>query len=168
MGKGVRKELPVDQLLITAYGNKTPQQIAEETGMTPMEVAKRTAEILGERDYLGEDAKVQVVIQRLDSMSAEVERRLPGMSDRNIAAAVNSAAGSLGRVLAEMRKIREESKVDLEAITNRQARELVSIVESAMQRSIGSLKARYPEIDAAALEAELQGHIMDIAREYDD
>jgi hypothetical protein len=148
MGKGVRKELPVDQKLISYYGSKTPAEIAEETGMTAIEVAKRTEQILGERDYLGEEAKVQVVISRLDAMSAEVERRLPGMSDRNIAAAVNSSAGALGRVLAELRKIREESRVDAEAITNRQARELVSIVEQAMQRSIGSLKARYPEIDA--------------------
>jgi hypothetical protein len=168
MSKGAKKELPIDQKLISYYGSKTPTEIEELTGIPAAEVMKRTQEILGERDYLGEDAKVQVVISRLDAISAEIERRMPSFSDRNIAAAANAAAGSLGRVLAEMRKIREESKVDLEAITNRQARELVSIVESAMQRSIGSLKARYPEIDAAALEAELQGHIMDIAREYDD
>jgi hypothetical protein len=168
MGKGVRKELPVDQLLITAYGNKTPQQIAEETGMTPMEVAKRTAEILGERDYLGEDAKVQVVISRLDAISAEIERRMPSFSDRNIAAAANASAGALGRVLAELRKLREESRVDLDALSNKYAQTMVAIVEASFNRLLGALQERYPDADPLDLQAEFQGHILEISKEYDN
>jgi hypothetical protein len=162
------RETPLDQRLISMYGNKTPTEIAELVGLSPIEVAKRTEEILGERDYLREDAKVQILMNRLDSLSAEIESRVPEMSDRNLSAAVNSAAGALGRVLAELRKIRTESKVDLDAVNNRAAREMVVIVEKALQRSIGSLAVRYPEIDGAELELELQGHIRDIAREYDE
>jgi hypothetical protein len=163
----IRKELPVDQKLISGYGSKTPAELAEETGMTAIEVVKRTQEILGERDYLGEDAKVQVVIQRLDSMSAEVERRLPGMSDRNIAAAVNSSAGALGRVLAELRKLREESRVDLDALSNKYAQTMVAIVEASFNRMLGALQERYPDADPLDLQAEFQGLILEVSKEYD-
>lgn len=168
MGKGIRKELPVDQKLITGYGNKTPTELAEETGLTPIEVAKRTAELLGERDYLAEDARISVLVNRLDSMAAEIERRLPGMSDRNVATSVNAAAGALGRTLKELRELRRESKVDLEALQNRYAQTMVSIVEASFNRMLGRLAERYPDQDPMELQAEFQGLILEVSKEYDE
>jgi hypothetical protein len=167
MGKG-KKELPVDQKLIAFYGSKTPTEIAEETGLTAIEVAKRTEQLLGERDYLSEDAKVQVVIQRLDTISAEIERRLPSMSDRNIAAAANASAGALGRVLKELRELRKESKVDMDALSARYAQTMVSIVEASFNRLLGRLMERYPAEDPMELQGEFQALMLEVSREYDE
>jgi hypothetical protein len=167
MGKG-KKELPVDQKLITGYGNKTPAELAEETGLTPIEVAKRTAELLGERDYLAEEARIAVLVNRLDSMSAEIERRLPGMSDRNIATSVNAAAGALGRTLKELREMRKESKVDLDALQSRYAQTMVSIVEASFNRLLGRLMERYPAEDPMELQGEFQALMLEVSKEYDE
>jgi hypothetical protein len=167
MGKG-KKELPVDQKLIAFYGSKTPTEIAEETGLTAIEVAKRTEQLLGERDYLSEDAKVQVVIQRLDTISAEIERRLPSMSDRNIAAAANASAGALGRVLKELRELRKESKVDMDALSARYAQTMVSIVEASFNRLLGRLMERYPAEDPMELQGEFQALMLEVSKEYDE
>jgi hypothetical protein len=162
------RETPLDQRLISMYGNKSPKEIGELVGLSPIEVAKRTEEILGERDYLREDAKVQILMNRLDSLSAEIESRVPEMSDRNLSAAVNSAAGALGRVLAELRKIRQESRTDIEAVTNRYAREMVTIVEASFNQMLGRLVERYPEESPDSLRAEFQEIILAVAKGYDD
>lgn len=162
-------ETAVDALLLRFYGSKTPEEIAEITGIEAIDVAKRTAEILGRRDYLAEDAKVRLLIGKLESMVAEIESRMSDMKDRDLAPAINSARSAIGTVLKELRDVRKENKVDVDAISVSMGRTIGEVVDVMMRHVRAELKERYPtndsEIDALVHEGleiarkELDGRV---------
>lgn len=156
-----------DSLLIRYYSIKSPKEIAEITGIPEMDIAQRTQKLLGERNYLSEHSKVNAILFRMETLMAELEDRMADASNRDVAAIANSAAGLAGRMVAEMRKVREETKVDADAAKNQYAMELVKIVERAFDRTFGELKALYPEIEGEVLRETINNNILEIAREYD-
>ena len=124
--------------------------------------------ILGERNFLSEDAAIRVLLFRLDSMVAEVESRLVDVSDRNIGAVVNAAAGAIGRQLKVLSDLRDRSVVDLERVQGLYARELVRIVELSFERLLGRLEERFPGVDGSDIQREFEETILLVAREFDD
>jgi hypothetical protein len=158
----------VDRILIREYGRKSPQELELLTGVPALEVAQRLERVLGERDFLGEDARIGVLLQRLDGMVAEVESRMSGISDRNLGSVVNAAAGAIGRQLKVLADMRDRSVVDLERVQSVYARELVRIVELSFERLLGRLEERYPDIEGEDLRLEFEALIGVVAREVDD
>lgn len=157
----------MDQILIRDYGRLTPEEIGEKTGIDPLEVAKRTEAALGKRDYLSEDAHMKITMLRLESMAEELESRLPNMKDKDVSAAVNSAAGALGRVLKEVREIRRDSEADAAAMEQSYGLAMTRIIERAHDRMLGALSVKYPNVDQDDLKADFQEFILEVAREYD-
>lgn len=157
----------VDRLLIREYGRKSPRELEALTGVPALECAQRLERILGERNFLSEDAAIRVLLFRLDSMVAEVESRLVDVSDRNIGAVVNAAAGAIGRQLKVLGDLRDRSVVDLERVQGLYARELVRIVELSFERLLGRLEERFPEVSADELRAEFESVILLVAGEVD-
>jgi hypothetical protein len=84
MGKG-KKELPVDQKLISFYGIEDADRDCGGDWADRHRGCQAHRTTAGRARLPERGCSVQVVIQRLDAMSAEIERRLPNMSDRNIA-----------------------------------------------------------------------------------
>lgn len=158
----------VDRLLLREYGRKSPAELELLTGVPALEVGQRLERVLGERDFLGEDARIGVLLHRLDLMVAEIEGRLPDLSDRNIGAVVNAAAGAIGRQLRVLQDLRDRSAVDLERVQRVYADELVRIVELSFERLLGRLEERYPDIESDDLRSEFEGLIVTVAREVDD
>lgn len=158
----------VDKLLLREYGRRSPAELEVLTGVPAVEVAQRLERVLGERDFLGEDARIGVLLHRLDVMVAEVEGRLAGVADRNLGAVVNAAAGAIGRQLRVLEGLRERSGADVERVQGVYARELVRIVELSFERLLGRLEERYPEVSADDLRAEFEECVLVVAREVDD
>lgn len=157
----------VDRLLIREYGRRSPRELEELTGVPALECAQRLERILGERNFLSEDAAIRVLLFRLDSMVAEVESRLPDVSDRNVGAVVNAAAGAIGRQLRVLQDLRDRSVVDLERVQGLYAAELVRIVELSFERLLGRLEERFPEVSADELRLEFESVIVQVAGEVD-
>lgn len=157
----------IDQTLIRFYGVKSPEEIAEITGISAISVAKRTEEALGRRDYLGEAARIQLLMAKLEGMADAIQQRLPDMSDRNVSAAVNAAAGAMGRVLGQLTKIQAANRVDLDTVNKRHAQEMVSIVERAGDRVFGELAALYPNMEPDEIQQRFRDNILAVAREVD-
>ena len=111
---------------------------------------------------------IRVLLFRLDSMVAEVESRLVDVSDRNIGAVVNAAAGAIGRQLKVLGDLRDRSVVDLERVQGLYARELVRIVELSFERLLGRLEERFPGVDGSDIQREFEEAILLVAREFDD
>ena len=158
----------VDRLLIREYGRKSPRELEVLTGVPALEVAQRLERLLGERNFLSEDAAIRVLLFRLDSMVAEVESRLVDVSDRNIGAVVNAAAGAIGRQLRVLSDLRDRSVVDLDRVQGLYARELVRIVELSFERLLGRLEERFEGVSADELRAEFESVILLVASEVDD
>jgi hypothetical protein len=157
----------VDRILIREYGRKSPQELELLTGVPALEVAQRLERLLGERNFLSEDAAIRVLLFRLDSMVAEVESRLSDVSDRNVGAVVNAAAGAIGRQLRVLQDLRDRSVVDLERVQGVYARELVRIVELSFERLLGRLEERFDGVSADELRAEFESVILLVASEVD-
>lgn len=158
----------VDRLLLREYGRKSPRELEVLTGVPALEVAQRLERLLGERNFLSEDAAIRVLLFRLDSMVAEVESRLVDVSDRNIGAVVNAAAGAIGRQLRVLSDLRDRSVVDLDRVQGLYARELVRIVELSFERLLGRLEERFEGVSADELRAEFESVILLVASEVDD
>jgi hypothetical protein len=158
----------VDRVLLREYGRKSPKELEALTGVPAVEVAQRLERLLGERDFLGEDAAIRVLLHRLDLMVAEVESRLSGVSDRNVGAVVNAAAGAIGRQLRVLQDLRDRSRVDLERVQAVYAAELVRIVELSFERLLGRLEERFPEVSADELRSEFESVILAVAAEVDE
>jgi hypothetical protein len=157
----------VDRILIREYGRKSPVELEALTGVPALEVAQRLERLLGERNFLSEDAAIRVLLFRLDSMVAEVESRLSDVSDRNVGAVVNAAAGAIGRQLRVLQDLRDRSVVDLERVQGVYARELVRIVELSFERLLGRLEERFDGVSADELRAEFESVILLVASEVD-
>jgi hypothetical protein len=157
----------VDRILIREYGRKSPVELEQLTGVPALEVAQRLERLLGERNFLSEDAAIRVLLFRLDSMVAEVESRLGDVSDRNVGAVVNAAAGAIGRQLKVLADLRDRSVVDLERVQGVYARELVRIVELSFERLLGRLEERFDGVSADELRAEFESVILLVASEVD-
>lgn len=157
----------VDRVLLREYGRKSPVELEQLTGVPALEVAQRLERVLGERDFLGVDARIGVLLHRLDGMVAELEGRLEGVSDRNLGSVVNAAAGAIGRQLGVLKVLREESRVDLERVERVYADELVRIVELSFERLLGRLEERYPDADSVGLREEFGVLLGVVAGEVD-
>lgn len=158
----------VDRILVREYGRRSPRELEELTGVPALECAQRLERILGERNFLSEDAAIRVLLFRLDSMVAEVESRLSDVSDRNVGAVVNAAAGAIGRQLRVLQDLRDRSVVDLERVQGVYARELVRIVELSFERMVGKLSERFGDVDVDDIRKEFEETILVVAREIDD
>jgi hypothetical protein len=160
-------DFEVDRFLIRNYGRLSPVELSERTGLEAVVVAQRLERVLGERDFLGEEARVGVLLARLDGLVAEVEERLPGLSDRNLAPAVNAAAGAIGRVLRELRDLRERNQVDVVRVNGVYAGVLVQIVERAFERLVGRLEERFG-VDGVELRGEFLELLEVVSGEFED
>ena len=157
----------VDRVLLREYGRRSPQELEVLTGVPALEVAQRLERVLGERDFLGVDARIGVLLHRLDGMVAELEGRLSGVSDRNLGSVVNAAAGAIGRQLGVLKVLREESRVDVERVQRVYADELVRIVELSFERLLGRLEERFPDADSGGLREEFGVLLGVVAGEVD-
>jgi len=160
-------DFEVDRFLVRHYGRLSPVELGERTGLDSVEVARRLERVLGERDFLGEEARVGVLLARLDALVGEVEERLPGLSDRNLAPAVNAAAGAIGRVLRELRDLRERNAVDVERVNGVYAGVLVRVVERAFERLVGRLEERFG-VDGVEVRGEFLELLAEVGGEFDD
>lgn len=158
----------VDRLLLREYGRRSPAELEVLTGVPALEVGRRLERVLGERDFLGEDARIGVLLHRLDVMVAELEGRLAGVSDRNIGSVVNAASSAIGRQLRVLEGLRERSVVDVERVRNVYALEFVRVVELSFERLLGRLEERFPGVSGDDLRSEFEECVLLVAREFDE
>lgn len=156
----------IDEKLIRYAGVKTPAEISELTGVPAEDVARRIYDILNSIDLLSiEQMRAKAMITLLGFI-AEIDERKETAVDRNFAAMANAAGGNLARVLKELEDMEKRTKLDIEAINQRRAHELVSMIERSVDRSIGELTARFPELDAVEIEATFRKHLTALAADY--
>lgn len=158
----------LDRRLIELYAKgRSIEQVSEDTGIPPEQVASRT-ELALRRDLFSEDARILLILRKLEEMADEIHSRVPTMSDRNISAAVNAAAGAFQRVLTELRKLRAEGQADLDTVSKRHKEAFLQIIDRATQRTIGSLSERFSDVPVEDIESEFREHILTVAREVDE
>jgi hypothetical protein len=160
------KESAIDSLLIRYAGVKSANDIAEETGLEPEEVLRRTQELLDRVTLTFPQRRAKAIFQ-LDEITAEMAGRYKRADDENLARLGNTAAGAIGRVLGELRALEKDAKEHEEEQAAAMGRVLATLVDRAMNRAIGELKQRHPEIETGVLSEIVESHLIEIAAEMD-
>ncbi len=148
------RESAIDSLLVQYAGIKTPNDIAEMTGLTPEDVVRRTQEIL-DRVTLTEEQLFAKMLFQMQEQIAEMAQRVPKAVDEDAARLSNTLAGLAGRVL----KAQEDRRKALAAGQNSErdaayARSLVMLVELATYGLLEYVAEQYPEIEPEQLKAK--------------
>lgn len=159
-------ESAIDSKLIRYAGIKSANEIAMETGLEPEEVARRTEEIFDRVSISPEKMAAKNIFQLQEIVAKQMER-VANASNEDVARLGNTAAGAIGRLqLAVEKMLALQSKDTLER-DEAYSRALAGMVDKAMQRAIGELKQRHPEIEAMELGEILETHLVEIAVEMD-
>lgn len=160
------RESAIDSLLIRYAGIKSANDIADMTGLEPEDVVRRTSEILDTVSLTFPQRRAKAIFQ-LDEINAEMASRYKSADDENLARLGNTAAGAIGRVLGELRAIEKDAKEHEDEQKEAMGRILANLVDKAMQRAIGELKQRHPEIETESLAKVVETHLVEIAAEMD-
>lgn len=161
------KESAIDSIIIRDSGIKSVAEIANDTGLEPEDVERRRQEIFDRIELTKHQLYMKALFQ-LQEIVAQQQAALKGAAPEDVARLGNTAAGAVGRSVKLVQ--------DLEAMANKDtaerdavyARQLVKMVDSAMNRAIGELKSRHPELDVGELSEVLEANLMEIAVEMDE
>lgn len=165
--RGIDDLTSLDQKLINYAGALSPNKIAELTGLTADQVAKRTLEVMDSIDYFtAEQLRAKQLIM-LNALIADAMNRLPTVSDRNAGAFYNSTGGNIFRALKEYEAIEARASKNSASMEKAYAARMVYIVGRAFDRYLGRLIERYPDEDPQDIAGDFQKTILEIAREID-
>lgn len=155
----------LDRILVQYYGVKTPAEIAEELDIAPDEVIRRTNEMVGERDYLGEEAQFNLIMAQLrENVAFAMERLRSGEpSHRDVSGIMNAMTNAINKQMSALQLAQQRSSADVERVKAVYSRQLVEIVERAQK----NLEERFSHLEPEFIEKELQEEILVIAAEVD-
>ena len=159
----------LDRTLIRQYGLRTPEEIGFELGIDAHEVMRRTEELLGERDYLQEEAQIKAIMAALQEVVTVGLNRIKSgePSNRDISGIMNAITNGVNKQLSVLDRIHQRSQANLEQVHRRYAQELARIAEEAYNGFMQELVEDYPEIPIGELEARYQAKVIQVAAKHD-
>lgn len=160
------RQTAIDSHIVKFSGVYSPAEIGEAIGFSPEEVVRRRQEIFDTVALTNGERRAKLIFQ-LDEITAEMHGRYRTANDENLARLGNTAAGAIGRVLGELRALEKDAREDEAAREESVGRLLASMVDRALQRAVGELRVRHPEIDSGVLGGLVEAHLVEVAREVD-
>lgn len=160
------RESKIDSLLVQYAGIKTPNDISEITGLEPEDVVRRTQEIFDRMTLTNHQIYAKALFQ-LQEIVSQQQEALSGALPEDVARLGNTAAGAIGRMVKLVQDLEALADKDTAERDASYARSLATLVDRAMQRAIGELKQRHPEIETEALSEIVETHLVEIAAEMD-
>lgn len=145
-------------------GRLSPNEISEQTGVPPEDAVRRAQEYYDSVVLTAQQQYAQSVMLYRDMVNEAMERS-KNASDRDGSAWVTAgknALAQLEKTIADWEK-RERDNSD-EAIY---ARLFAKMIQSGLDRAIGVLSIKFPGIEAAEIQAELEKQILIVAAEHD-
>lgn len=156
----------LDRYLAMHYGAKSIAELSEITGVPEADIATRVRAYYDNTILTAEDQYAQQVLQ-LRELVSESLQRAKNAGDRDGSAWATSgknALQALSKLQSDWERRQAENSAERDAIY---ARQLLRIVERAVDRSIGSLVERFEGADRDEIEAEFQKNLMLVAAEVD-
>ena len=160
-------ESAIDSILVKYAGIKSAEEIADETGLDPEDVVRRTQAIFDRVKLTVENQLAKNIHQLSQIVNSQLDN-IKGAKDEDVARLGNTAAASISRLSKEveaLRVLQERNTTDRDEVY---ARSFATAIDRALQRSIGQLKSRYPELEESVLGELLQVNLIEIALEMDN
>lgn len=128
-------------------GTRTPKQIADELGLPPAEVVRRTREMLESVDVLTIEQQRQKLMIDVGRMARKAEEAFDNsLDERNKSGLLNSAVNAQKEVLRQLEKMETRNAGAVDALNRMRVAELVRLVETAVVDTLSEIDpANYDE-----------------------
>lgn len=128
-------------------GTRTPKQIADELGLPPAEVVRRTREMLESVDVLTIEQQRQKLMIDVGRMARKAEEAFDNsLDERNKSGLLNSAVNAQKEVLRQLEKMETRNAGAVDALNRMRVAELVRLVETAVVNTLSEIDpANYDE-----------------------
>lgn len=128
-------------------GTRTPKQIADELGLPPAEVVRRTREMLESVDILTIEQQRQKLMIDVGRIARKAEEAFDNsLDERNKSGLLNSAVNAQKEVLRQLEKMEAQNAGAVDALNRMRVAELVRLVETAV---VGTLAELVPDREDA-------------------
>ena len=121
-------------------GTRTPKQIADELGLPPAEVVRRTREMLESVDILTIEQQRQKLMIDVGRIARKAEEAFDhSLDERNKSGLLNSAVNAQKEVLRQLEKMEVRNAGAVDALNRMRVAELVRLVETAVVNTLAEL-----------------------------
>ena len=128
-------------------GSRTPKQIADELGLPPAEVVRRTREMLESVDILTIEQQRQKLMIDVGRIARKAEEAFDNsLDERNKSGLLNSAVNAQKEVLRQLEKMETRNAEAVDTLNRMRVAELVRLVETAV---VGTLAELVPDREDA-------------------
>lgn len=132
----------VDNLLIR-HANKSPREIEEATGIPAAQAMARLNELLDSRDHLSIRRQEVLIVEELMEVVHDARERMRNAGDRDYAAIANVVIRSGSQLLTRLESARKNANIDVNKITDGQARVFARIFDVALGYILDELMKEY-------------------------
>lgn len=168
-----KAESPEERSALTekllANARKSPQELAEITGLKPEDAVSRLAALLEDRGWMTERMEERLLIIELGDMIQDARKVLKRAEydPENYANVANVVLKGFAQMAQRFDQRRKLVDADLEKVTASYARKMVEIVQEGAIQTIDRLTQLHPDIDRDFAEAQLRDDIMEVSRRID-
>ena len=121
-------------------GTRTPKQIADELGLPPAEVVRRTREMLESVDVLTIEQQRQKLMIDVGRIARKAEEAFDNsLDERNKSGLLNSAVNAQKEVLRQLEKMEVRNADAVDSLNRMRVAELVRLVETAVVDTLAEL-----------------------------
>lgn len=163
MSQEIERRSNTDRLLIR-HARKSPREIEEITGIPAEEALARLNELLDSRDHLSLRRQEVLIIEQMTELFHESRDRMQNAGDRDYASIANVALRGATQMLQRLDAARKNSSIDVDKITEGQARAFGRIFDVALGYILRELRSDYDLPPERVL--ELHAEAMDEARRF--
>lgn len=138
MSKEIERRSNTDRILLR-YARKSPNEIEELTGIPAEEALARLNELLDSKDHLTLRRQEILILENLNELFHESRERMSNAGDRDYAAIANAALRSATHMLAQIEKARKLNVIDVNKITEGQARIFGKVFDAGFSALLNEL-----------------------------
>jgi hypothetical protein len=155
-GNELARRDPVDRLLIT-HARKSPNEIAEITGLPATEALVRLGELLDNRDHLTMRRHEALLLEEFNDLLHDARSRMKGASDRDYAPIASVALRAVEQMASRLDAQRKAVKIDYNKITEGQSQVFGKGFDVALHHILEGLRARYDIPEDLILQLHREG-----------
>jgi len=160
MGSELEGRSAMDAKLLS-YARKSPEEIADLTGLDARFVAERISQLLESRDWLSDRQQERLLLEEIADLKDEVMSRMRVADEKDFAAVANVALRTLKLISERLDSRRKLVDADINEITAAQARVFGKAFDLALSHVVGVLGS---DVDPEIVDATVRDGLKKAAR----
>lgn len=149
---------------LLSLARKSPEEIAELTGLDAKFVASRISELLESRDWLSDRQQERLLLEEIADLKDMIMERVRFADEKDFAGVANVALRSMKLISERLDSRRKLVDEDIQSITQAQARIFGRAFDSALSHIVGILGE---DIDPEIIDATVRDGLKKAALELE-